>query len=63
MPLVEQNSQGGQEIEVNVADIHGVYDDHKFDRIAFGLREITYVAWAEMPVRTSQDRSPFKRSF
>jgi hypothetical protein len=34
VPLGKQHAQGHQEVEIDAAEIHGIYDHHKLDRIA-----------------------------
>jgi hypothetical protein len=37
VPLDKQNPQAHQEVEIDAAEIHGIYDEHKFGWIASGL--------------------------
>jgi hypothetical protein len=62
MPLDKQNPQAHQEVEIDAAEIHGIYDEHKFGWMASGLTANYLSAIGELNAAAASSAAPMAQA-
>jgi hypothetical protein len=62
VPLDKQNPQAHQEVEIDAAEIHGIYDEHKFGWMASGLTANYLCAIGELNAAAASSAAPMAQA-